>query len=105
MGYLTEEEYRSFGKEIIPGFLFLACHYEANDVVFLKANKIAYILNVAEECEPTAEAKKICKLLHLQLRDSPRTDLKTRFNEAFAFIDQALKANARLLVHCFEGSS
>eukprot|EP00928_Gymnodinium_smaydae_P069259 TRINITY_DN52675_c0_g1_i1.p2 TRINITY_DN52675_c0_g1~~TRINITY_DN52675_c0_g1_i1.p2 ORF type:complete len:112 (+),score=14.04 TRINITY_DN52675_c0_g1_i1:63-398(+) len=101
---LSEKQYRSYGKEIIPGFLFLGCRYEADDLEFLREHAITHILNVAEECSPPDEVRAKCRILHIQLRDSPRTDVRGRFNEAFAFIDEALcTSGSRVLVHWFEG--
>eukprot|EP00747_Dinoflagellata_sp_TGD_P223061 gnl/TRDRNA2_/TRDRNA2_94701_c0_seq1.p1 gnl/TRDRNA2_/TRDRNA2_94701_c0~~gnl/TRDRNA2_/TRDRNA2_94701_c0_seq1.p1 ORF type:complete len:283 (-),score=67.09 gnl/TRDRNA2_/TRDRNA2_94701_c0_seq1:283-1131(-) len=100
---LSEAQYRQYGKEIVKGFLFLASRFDADDPSVLKQHKITHILNVAEECEPAAEARKLCSVLHIPLRDSPRTDILGRFEEAFKFIDAAKKNKGRVLVHCFEG--
>mmetsp|Transcript_173865 Transcript_173865/g.557262 ORF Transcript_173865/g.557262 Transcript_173865/m.557262 type:complete len:642 (-) Transcript_173865:150-2075(-) len=102
-GLLGEAQYRQYGNEIVPGFLYLASRFEADDPAFLSTHQISHILNVADECEPADVAKKACKVLHIKLRDSPRTDLNKLFESAFAFIDSAKKSRGRCLVHCFEG--
>eukprot|EP00929_Paragymnodinium_shiwhaense_P090959 TRINITY_DN51028_c0_g1_i1.p1 TRINITY_DN51028_c0_g1~~TRINITY_DN51028_c0_g1_i1.p1 ORF type:complete len:268 (+),score=50.90 TRINITY_DN51028_c0_g1_i1:206-1009(+) len=104
MSRLSEAEYRAFGKEVIPGFLYLACRYESDDLEFLKQHGITHILNVALECDPTPEVQEACKVLHIPVRESPLTDIRAHFDEAFAFIDEARKdEGGRVLVHCFEG--
>eukprot|EP00927_Polykrikos_kofoidii_P066914 TRINITY_DN62476_c0_g1_i1.p1 TRINITY_DN62476_c0_g1~~TRINITY_DN62476_c0_g1_i1.p1 ORF type:complete len:761 (+),score=102.41 TRINITY_DN62476_c0_g1_i1:61-2343(+) len=100
---LKEEQYRQYRKEINPGFLFLACRYEADDAEFLRANGITHVLNVAQECEPAPATLSACKVLHIPLRDSPYTDILQCFDDAFAFLNSAKRSKGRVLVHCFEG--
>lgn len=103
MSRLTEEQYRQYGKEIIPGFLYLASHYEAGDPSFLSDYHISHVLNVAEECEPAQATRDTCQVLHIPLRDSAKKDLRSFFGQAFTFLDTVRKARGRALVHCFEG--
>ncbi|CAE7572836.1 unnamed protein product [Symbiodinium natans] len=69
LGRLTEEEYRAFGTEIIPDFLFLTSQFEAKDPTFLKERGITHLISVAEESPPTAPL--LGKSLHLPLRSLP----------------------------------
>ncbi|CAE8727559.1 unnamed protein product [Polarella glacialis] len=103
-GRLSEEQYRAYGKEIVPKFLFLACRFEADDPAFLREHQISHILNVAEECEPFPAALRMCQVLHIPILESPRTDLRAHFREAFTFIEAARQTSGgRVLLHCFEG--
>ncbi|CAJ1332921.1 unnamed protein product, partial [Effrenium voratum] len=75
----------------------------AQDAGFLKKHGITHLVSVAEECPPSAPVQ----TLHLALRDSPLTDVRSRFSEVFDFVDQA-RASAKpgaALIHCFEGKN
>ncbi|CAE7812479.1 DUSP19, partial [Symbiodinium sp. KB8] len=88
-----------FGAEIIPGFLFLTSQFEAKDPAFLKEHGITHLVSVAEESPPVVPLPG--KSLHLALRDSPRTDVRSHFDEVFAVFDAAKRfKKGRALIHC-----
>ncbi|CAE7301787.1 DUSP19 [Symbiodinium sp. CCMP2592] len=99
LGRLSEEQYRQYGTEIIPGFLFLTSQFEAKDPAFLKEHGITHLVSVAEESPPAVPLPG--ESLHLALRDSPRTDVLCHFDEVFAVIDAAKRfKKGRALMHC-----
>eukprot|EP00435_Cladocopium_sp_Y103_P069527 s39_g33.t1 len=129
MARLSEEQYRSFGTQILPE-LFLTSSYEAKDAAWLKKHGITPLgcrwadgrwvqrfdpgdtwynmqilgLRHGQECPPSSALQ--LKSLHIPLRDSPRTDVASHFEEVFDFIDAGRNSKSgAVLVHCFEGKN
>ncbi|CAL1171799.1 unnamed protein product [Cladocopium goreaui] len=97
MARLSEEQYRSFGTQILPE-LFLTSSYEAKDAAWLKKHRITHLVSVAEECPPSSALA--LKSLHIPLRDSPRTDVASHFAEVFDFIDAGRNSACCAVLEC-----
>jgi atypical dual specificity phosphatase len=94
---------------ILPNLL-LASVDVTRDLSLLTQHRITHILNVAEhEHNPpeycgdstgsTFESK------HISILDLPEVKITEYFDECFAFINSALQAGGRILVHCMAGVS
>ncbi|KAK0057996.1 dual specificity protein phosphatase 19 [Biomphalaria pfeifferi] len=75
----------------------------AHDLDTLKHHRVTHILNVASGVENLFPDLFIYKTL--DLRDLPEYPILQDFQNAITFIDEALKANGCVLVHCNAGIS
>lgn len=78
----------------------------ANDIQFLKEHKIDAIINCTEN-EPYHEYFNDKPKFRLKVNDSKNTDninkFKDEISEAIIFMDNNLKENKRIYVHCYWG--
>lgn len=83
--------------KIIPG-LFLSNSYPASNLSFLKQNKITHIIN----CDFDRKEKfpEDFKYKHLSMLDDPTFSLVPVIEEAYIFIEDALKSKGVILVFC-----
>jgi len=97
-----------------PSFaLFVASVDVACDQSLLKENKVTHILNVAsfntqftiDRGPGDCAVNNLFVYKHVSIMDLPSTDIISHFDECFAFIDTALDAGGRILVHCMAGVS
>lgn len=89
--------------EIIPGFLYLA--HERGCLFMDRLPFDSFTHCVFATNKPTSPYPAETYLC-IQLSDDPDTDLRARFEESNAFIEDARRdPNARLLVHCRMGQS
>ncbi|KAI9314209.1 crystal Structrue of A mitogen-activated protein kinase Phosphatase, Skrp1, partial [Dichotomocladium elegans] len=89
-------------QEIFPN-LWIGGYKAYEDLSFLKKNKIEAILTLGhfKEQYPTNEfTHKI-----IAIADNPEANILVHFPEAIEFIDGALDAGKRILVHCLAGVS
>lgn len=85
----------------------------ACDHVLLKQNDVTHILNVASFNTQFASDRgpgdcamnNLFTYKHVSIMDLPDTDIVSYFDECFAFINSALDAGGRILVHCMAGVS
>ena len=84
--------------------MFLGTFKNANNLEELKILRIKYILNCAIEIKPRNLPNYI-KYFHLNLTDSPTTDITKFFEQAFSFIELARKKKEKILIHCKLGIS
>ena len=88
--------------EIIP-HLYLGSIGCASNLKQLQNFKITHILCCATGIKKFFPDK--FKYLHLELFDTEKEDIKKHFEEANKFIDEAIKNNENVLVHCHAGIS
>jgi len=93
--------------------LFVGSVDVACDHVLLKQNDVTHILNVASFNTQFASDRgpgdcamnNLFTYKHVSIMDLPDTDIVSYFDECFAFINSALDAGGRILVHCMAGVS
>lgn len=91
--------------EIIPG-IYLGDEYDASNWNALMRNNIHYILNTAYNVPNKFTDKPQIKYKRLDLHDNPSQCLDNDMLEgAFAFINNALVRNLKVLIHCQAGRS
>jgi len=100
-------EMRRDAQEIIPG-LYCGPFQSSKDYDRLKGFGITHVLCIYDEREalfirPRFPNDFVYKLL--DVRDAPDQNLIRLFPDAKLFIDQALQAGGRILVHCGDGIS
>lgn len=88
-------------SEILP-FLYLGGSAAANSQDFFNTTGVKWVLNVAKEQPRSPFAAKYKKI---SLNDSLNENISNHFAEACEFIDEARKANEKVLVHCAAGIS
>jgi len=89
---------------VLAPYLFLGNCISAHDIYRLAALGIRYILNVAKrDVELCPYYSSDIRTLTIDLRDDDRENILRTFDQAFAFIDEARRANSRVLVHCSHG--
>merc|ERR1712012_110576 len=89
--------------QVLP-HLYLGNMRDASDVAILGRLNIRYILNVTAKPR-TDPLPAGFQYKHLEAADNGFQNLRQFFEEAFAFIDEAKKANTGVLVHCQAGIS
>ncbi|KJE95743.1 protein-tyrosine-phosphatase [Capsaspora owczarzaki ATCC 30864] len=94
-------------SQILP-LLYLGNQYNGTDLQVLNKFHFKFVLNVARECpflpEQQATMSDVrCK--KCDLADSFNENISKVFETAFAFIDEAIQAKQRVLVHCLAGIS
>ena len=88
----------------ILNWMFLGTFINASNKDEIKALGIKYILNCAIEMKPRNLPNYI-KYCHLNLTDSPSSDITKYFDQAFAFIELARIKKQKILIHCKLGIS
>ena len=89
--------------QVLP-HLYLGNMRDASNVAILGRLNIRYILNVTAKPR-TDPLPAGFQYKHLEAADNGFQNLRQFFEEAFAFIDEAKKANTGVLVHCQAGIS
>jgi len=75
----------------------------AYNVEEMKKEGITHIINTVLAIEPAYPQE--FKYLSIHTRDSESEDLKQYFDQCFEFIEDAVKNNAKILIHCIFGRS
>jgi len=88
--------------DIIP-HLYLGSIGSASNLVELQKYNITHIICCAAGIQNFFPDK--FKYYNLKLLDTEKEDIKKYFNEAYTFIDDAIKNNGNVLVHCHAGVS
>lgn len=96
-------------SEITP-LLCVGTWKDAANPALLRRLGIKYVLNVARELDPAAEANVIAHnkdLIYesIPMSDCHSQDVAAHLRQAFLFIEKARAAKARVLVHCRRGIS
>jgi len=89
-------------SQIIEG-LYIGSFADAKNKKFLTDARITHILSAAWELQPSFPD--MYEYLHVKLSDKPTFDLTIHLNGAVEFIERALQAGGRVLVHCYAGIS
>ena len=84
-------------------WLYLGSYRDACNIKALKELGINYVLNCAIECFESFPSD--IKYCHLKISDFPSFHIKTFFEKATFFINQAHLNNGIILVHCQMGIS
>lgn len=98
------DQHRSVCSEIIPKKLYLSGHLVAANRTQLKTHGITHIINCAADvCTNNFEDE----FTHLTyyLKDTKHEDISAVFYRTIDYIDAAIQAGGRVLVHCREGVS
>ena len=88
--------------EIIPN-LFLGSIGSASNLKQLQNCKITHIICCARGIKNFFPDK--FKYLNLDILDNEKSDIKQHFDESYKFIDEAIKNNGNVLIHCHAGIS
>ena len=88
--------------EIIPN-LFLGSIGSASNLKQLQNCKITHIVCCARGIKNFFPDK--FKYLNLDILDNEKSDIKQHFDESYKFIDEAIKNNGNVLIHCHAGIS
>ncbi|KNC96191.1 uncharacterized protein SPPG_08345 [Spizellomyces punctatus DAOM BR117] len=89
-------------SQITPN-LFLSGVGPAQNLTLLKENSITHILGIGLRLQPKFPNEVTYK--HVSLEDDPQVNIMRYFPDTYRFIDEAVKANGRVLVHCVAGIS
>lgn len=97
--------------EVYPG-IFIGDESSARNIAYLRNSGITHVVNTAQghrfaqvDTDEQYYSPFGIKFLGLKLMDTPETKISPYFNECADFIDDALKNNGKVLVHCFMGIS
>ena len=90
-------------SQIVPGIYLSSCEL-AKDVGKLKELNITRVINVTQDIPNYHEDKGI-KYLRIPIQDSCETQISDYFDLTHEFIEEALKNNENILVHCYAGIS
>eukprot|EP00736_Rhodelphis_marinus_P008444 Rmarinus@m.6497 len=88
---------------VVPG-VFLGSEKDAANMDVLRQHSITHVLNCASELEPHFPNSGLF-YYHCQMRDHSGADIVSHFVRCFDFIDESLKNDGRVLLHCFMGVS
>jgi protein-tyrosine phosphatase len=96
-------------SEITP-LLCVGTWKDAANLTLLRQLGIKYVLNVARELDPAAEANAIAHNKDIVYESIPMSDCHSQdvgehLRQAFEFIERARAAKSRVLVHCRRGIS
>jgi len=95
--YFCLEDYH----EIVPG-LYLGNFGSAANLPLLKRLNVSHVLTVIIGV-PEIFSEFTYKLI--SIRDYPDVDILTHFPSAIQFIDEALRKNGKIFIHCMQGKS
>jgi protein-tyrosine phosphatase len=88
--------------EVVPG-VFIGSIGAALNKNFLLENQISHILTVADNLN--SSFPELFTYKSIEILDTIEFNILNVFDEAFSFIDTALAAGQKVLVHCFAGKS
>jgi protein-tyrosine phosphatase len=88
---------------IISDKLYLTNFFGASNLEGLKKLNITHIINVTDTINNLYENE--FKYLKIAIPDAFHITITDYFLDAFKFIDNALSANGRVMVHCMAGKS
>jgi len=101
---LKLNHFRKELSEVIPGKLFISSFQVAADLERLKEERITHIVNTAGDiCE--SRFPDHFKYTTYYLKDANSEDISLLFYKTLEWIDTAVEAEGRVLVHCREGVS
>ncbi|KPA80771.1 dual specificity phosphatase-like protein [Leptomonas pyrrhocoris] len=112
--FLEEEEVcnaaQCFPLSEITPLLWVGTWKDAANPALLRRLGIKYVLNVARELDPAAEANVIARNKDIVYESIPMSDCHSQdvaahLRQAFQFIERARAAKSRVLVHCRRGIS
>jgi protein-tyrosine phosphatase len=88
-------------------WIFIGSWRDASNHDFLADKQITHVLNLAKENVPSSLLTEQTNLQHMTipLSDSQSEDLRSHFDSAFKFIEEAQSAHGKVLVHCRRGIS
>ncbi|KAL6059966.1 non-specific serine/threonine protein kinase [Balamuthia mandrillaris] len=95
--------YWDIPDEILPN-LFLGSSGAASNWSALRKRGITHVLSVASQCSQPPFPKKL-KYKVVPAEDTDGYNISQHFDECKQFIDSALDASQRVLVHCVQGRS
>jgi hypothetical protein len=100
--------YENNEPTLIAPYLFLGGSFGNRNPSVLKQLGITHVLNMAVELQPHYEIvnnKRFFRHKHIMADDTVHYNIRYHFEEAFQFIDEAVKTNTKVLVHCMMGIS
>merc|ERR1711879_917909 len=89
----SSDEPKSYGNEIIPG-LYITDISQASSEEFIENNKI-----------PLSITQKLRQYKFIKILDNCQVNIQKYFEECFRFIEDNLKNDGRVVVHCQAGIS
>jgi len=96
--------YRQVCSEVIPGALFISSFQVASELETLQRHKITHIVNTAADvCENRFPQH--FSYLTYYLKDTNNEDISLLFYRTLEWIQNAITAGGKVLVHCREGVS
>ncbi|XP_033110837.1 dual specificity protein phosphatase 10-like [Anneissia japonica] len=91
-------------SQIVP-CIYIGGDKEAADLDALNKNNIGHVLNVTTKLPNYHEKTSNISYKRIPVRDDNCADISQYFDQAFDFIDLALKKNSGILIHCQAGIS
>ncbi|XP_071963818.1 dual specificity protein phosphatase 10-like [Antedon mediterranea] len=85
--------------------IYIGGDKEAADLDALRKTNISYVLNMTTKLPNYHEKASDITYLRIPVRDNSFEDISRYFEQAFNFIDLALKNNCGILIHCQAGIS
>lgn len=92
-----EPNFPSGMSTVIEDFLYLGSGLDANDEIQIKLNQIECILNVTKEWPIGKSIPSYIEYKRIALKDEREESILPYFEQAFEFIEQALKKKKRIL--------
>jgi len=95
---------RSWASEVCPGWLYLGCASDAQNLSRLREYRISHVLNVADDVPNFFEGTKEFQYLQLGVKDfGADKGISRVFHSAFEFVEDVRKKKGKVLVHCAAG--
>lgn len=105
----TEKEILSLRDPTLISWpnIFLGSNYANKNPEVLRRLGVTHVLNMAFEIKGNPELlnDKNIRYKKIAADDSHRYDIRQDFEEAFAFMDDAIASNGKVYVHCMMGIS
>jgi hypothetical protein len=101
---LRMDKYREACSEVVPNSLYISGYKVPCDRESLRRNQITHIVNMAADvCDNSFPGE--FKYLTFYLKDANYEDLSSIFYRTIEWMENAITAGGRVLVHCREGVS
>merc|ERR1712242_64465 len=100
----NSDEPKSYGNEIIPG-LYITDISQASSEEFIAGNKITAIVTLSSHEIPVSITQKLRQYKFIKILDNCQANIQNYFEECFKFIEENLKNDGRVVVHCQAGIS
>merc|ERR1712183_160597 len=100
----SEESPKSYGNEIIPG-LYITDISQASSEEFIAKNKITAMVTLSNQEIPVSIRQKLREYKFIKILDNCQANIQSYFEECFRFIEENLKNDGRVVVHCQAGIS
>jgi len=101
---LQLKQYRQACSEVVPKEVYLGGYQVAGDLECLRRNRITHIVNMAADVCDSAFPEHFSYITYY-LKDTNSEDISPLFYRTLEWMQSAIDAGGRILVHCREGVS